>query len=155
MIVFEIPGKKTYRITNILMDLNGTLAVDGIIPEEVYGRLKRLSEKVNIIILTAGTHGKVDEIKTRGLKVTLIEKGKEAERKRDYLEKLGKETCAAIGNGANDYLMMKRSALSIGVIYHEGACKKTMDICDVIVNSPEDALDLFLFPKRMVATLRN
>ena len=40
----DIPGYKELNITTLLLDYNGTIATDGIIPESVKSRLKELAE---------------------------------------------------------------------------------------------------------------
>ena len=39
----EIPGYKTMDLKYLILDYNGTIAKDGIIPESVKERLKKLS----------------------------------------------------------------------------------------------------------------
>jgi len=67
---------------------------------------------------------------------------------------LGKEKCVAIGNGANDVLMLKQSAIGICVIGKEGASSEAVQHSDIVVYDINDALDLLLNPKRIIATLR-
>ena len=62
MIEIIIPGFKTLKLKNLVFDLNGTLATDGVIPEKVIQKLNKLKQFLNIFIITAGTHGKLDEI---------------------------------------------------------------------------------------------
>jgi len=62
MISVKIPGEGTLQIEHVIFDVNGTLAVDGILLPEVLSLLKILSEKVKIHLLTANTHGKQSEI---------------------------------------------------------------------------------------------
>ena len=71
MITIDIPGWGNMDIENILLDLNGTIATDGKIPTEVRGKIKSLSDKVRIYILTADTQGTVDG-EIRDLKAKLI-----------------------------------------------------------------------------------
>ena len=60
----------------------------------------------------------------------------------------------AIGNGANDQLMLKRAHLGIAVIGLEGASMLTLQSADLVVNKIEDALGLLIEPQRLKATLR-
>ena len=55
MINIEIPGRGEYEIKNAVFDYNGTVAVNGDMSENTMENLKKLSEFVNIYILTAGT----------------------------------------------------------------------------------------------------
>jgi len=50
--------------------------------------------------------------------------------------------------------MFKEAALSICILGEEGTAVNALLNAHIIVNNINDALDLFLFPKRLVATLR-
>ena len=52
-----IPEYKTLELDTIFLDMNGTIAVDGVIPPSVKERLITLSEQFRIYVLTADTHG--------------------------------------------------------------------------------------------------
>ncbi len=88
------------------------------------------------------------------LAAILIPVQKQAEAKLDYIEKLGADTVVAVGNGANDAAMLERAALGIAVIGPEGAAAKTLQKADVVAPDIRSALELLLFPKRLIATLR-
>ena len=62
MITIKIPGYRTLCLQNLLLDYNGTIALDGEIPEPVREQLLRLSEEVDIYVLTADTHGTAAQI---------------------------------------------------------------------------------------------
>ena len=49
----DIPGYRTLHLKNLLLDYNGTIAVDGSIPQDVRQRLCQLSEYFDIYVLTA------------------------------------------------------------------------------------------------------
>ena len=61
MIGIDIPGWGNMDIENIVLDLNGTIATDGKIPFEIKEKIKSLSEKVKIYVLTADTQGTASE----------------------------------------------------------------------------------------------
>jgi soluble P-type ATPase len=61
----------------------------------------------------------------------------------------------SIGNGRNDQLMLKASALGIAVILAEGIAAETLLASDVVCTSIIDALDLLRNPLRLTATLRS
>ena len=60
----------------------------------------------------------------------------------------------AIGNGANDALMLKEAALGIAVNGGEGAAVAAILAADIYIPDILDALDLLLHPDRIRATLR-
>ena len=62
MLEIFIPGFKLLELKYLILDLNGTLATDGVIPEKVIQKLNKIKSILNIFIITAGTHGKLEEI---------------------------------------------------------------------------------------------
>jgi soluble P-type ATPase len=102
----DIPGSEPLRLDCLLLDVNGTLTDRATLIEGVQERLARLSEALDVRLLSADTFGSLDAIAEQlGLKAARISRGEE---KRAYLERLGPERCAAIGNGANDAAMLAR-----------------------------------------------
>ncbi|MGA1841710.1 MAG: HAD family hydrolase [bacterium] len=155
MIQIDIPGFRTLRIENLIMDFNGTIALDGNLLDGVNERLARLSNMLNLFILTADTFGLVEK-SCSGLpvKIKKLYPGHEADQKKAVLEDMGNDVTAAIGNGANDVKMLKRACLSIVVLSQEGLCTDALAEADICVPNACMGLDLLLFPKRIVATLR-
>lgn len=155
MLEVDVPGWKHLRIENLVLDLNGTLAVDGEVSTEVVERLEQLKEKLRLVVITAGTHGHLEELRgILGIEILKIEPGKEAEQKRDYVHKLGAEKTAAVGNGANDKLMLEEAALAVTVLEKEGLVSEIINSAHILVGDIRVALDLLLNPLRLVATLR-
>ena len=154
MIHMDIPGWGNMDIENILLDLNGTIATDGKIPTEVRGRINSLSDKVSIYILTADTQGTADE-EIRDLKAKLIKMPGEDSKngKLEFIKDLEIERTVAIGNGNSDQLILKEAGLGIAVLGDEGMSVSAMKNADIVVKTISDALDLFLKPKRLLATL--
>lgn len=151
----EIQGYKTLELSCLLLDYNGTIAVDGMIPEEVKESLRMLSEQFQIYVLTADTHGTAEQM-CREIPVTIMTfpNAKAMDAKLEIVRKLGEEKCVALGNGRNDGLMCRACALSIAVIGREGAYSKLVQDADICVTSIMDGLELLRKPKRLVATLR-
>jgi len=155
MIEIEIPGRYNFSLEHLLLDVNGTIALDGVIIDGVKDRLAELSQKINIYIVTANTNNNADYLQNElGIEPHIISPGQEASQKLFLANMLGKEKCVAIGNGANDMLMLKQSAIGICVIGKEGASAEAVQHSDVVVYGINDALDLLLYPKRLIATLR-
>ena len=151
----EIPGYKTLELKYLVLDYNGTIALDGKISESVKERLKELAKEFAIYVLTADTHGTARQM-CEGLPVEIMTFPSDAamHEKLRILKDLGPENCVAIGNGRNDILMCQTAELSVAIIGQEGACSKLIGATDVCVTSIEDGLDLLLSPKRLIATLR-
>jgi len=155
MIEFIIPGRGEIQIQHLVCDVNGTLAIDGQLIEGVARDLKILSDRLTIHLLTADTHGKQAWIDQQlGLKAVRIEPGNEANKKAAYVRELGPEYVAAIGQGANDERMLETAAIGICILSTEGTAVSTLMTADLVVKDIEGALDLFLKPLRLVATLR-
>lgn len=155
MIAFDIPGFGSMELDYLVMDYNGTLAVDGIFIPGVKERLITLAGKLNLHIITADTFGLVKK-QTAGLPLTvdIIMKENQAAEKLKYIRKLGLQKTAAIGNGRNDGLMLEAARLGIACIQAEGAAGHTIAKADIIVKDINDALDLLINPLRLKATLR-
>jgi soluble P-type ATPase len=155
MIHVDIPGYKILRMENLIMDFNGTIALDGRLMDGVEERLARLSNDLNLFILTADTFGLVEK-SCAGLPVHIqkLQKGREADQKKDVLTQMGCDRTAAMGNGANDIMMLETACLSIIILGQEGLCTAGLSGADICVPDPCAGLDLFLFPKRIMATLR-
>lgn len=156
MIEISLPGRDfDIKIHHLMLDVNGTLTVDGQLIPGVKERIELLKEHVEIYLLTADTFGKgaeaAAELGTSFKRVDADEGGFD---KRYFLLDLGKEHTAAIGNGYNDIYMLKEAALGIAVIGREGCSVEAIKRADIVVNDINDGLDLLLNPQRIVATLR-
>ncbi|HII70311.1 TPA: HAD family hydrolase [Methanopyrus kandleri] len=157
MIEVEIPGRGELRLEHLVLDYNGTIASGGKLLESVVEPLQELTEIVHVVVASADTYGTVeDELNDAGLDIEVyrVSAGNEREDKAELIEELGPEVCAAVGNGANDELMLRRAALGICVIGPEGACSRTLLNADVVVREPREALELLLDPKALRATMR-
>lgn len=151
----DIPDYKMLELEYLVLDLNGTIAIDGEISQTVKERLTALSEILKIYVLTADTHGNAKE-KCKNIPVMIhtFPKRGALKEKLAIVEQLGAEKCVSIGNGRNDKFMCRESGLSIAVMEKEGMSGELFAEVDVCVRSIEDALDLLLYPKRLIATLR-
>ena len=155
MIEITIPGRGELCLQHLVLDVNGTLAVDGQLIEGVIKRISNLKTKFDIHMLTANTHGAQSRIDHYlNLQAVQIAKGNEGEQKAAYVEKLGSQNVVAIGQGANDALMLRRAELGICVLSVEGTAKAVVDACDLLMPDINSALDLFEYPLRLIASLR-
>jgi soluble P-type ATPase len=155
-ISIDVPGRGPLRIEALLIDVNGTLGVDGRVAPEVTERLRRLAERIRVVVATADTFGTArDEVSVPGVEVVVLGPGSGAAQKETLLQELGAETSAAVGNGYNDHRMVGGAALGIAVVGREGAYGDTVRSATVVVADVADALDLLLVPKRLIATLRD
>jgi P-type E1-E2 ATPase len=155
MIRFSIPGLGDYTFEHLVMDVNGTLAIDGLLIEGVPAKISSLREQLTIHLLTADTHGRQTILDQQlGLTATRITPGGESAQKAEYIHRLGSERVAAIGQGANDAQMLAAARLGICVMSVEGVAKETLLASDLIAPTILSALELFETPMRIVASLR-
>jgi soluble P-type ATPase len=148
----SIPGRGDLRLEHLLLDVNGTLTNRGVLLEGVEARLVRVSDALDIRLVSADTFGTLDAIAER-LKVVAV-RASGGEEKVRVLDELGRERCVVIGNGANDVPALAAAALAIAVLGPEGASADALRSADVVCGSVADALDLLLDPKALSATLR-
>lgn len=155
MLEVVIPGRPILRFSHIVMDFNGTMAVDGVLLPGVEDRLNRLAGFLSVHILTADTCGTVHDA-CRGInaQVGVLAEVVGAKEKQRFVNELGAEAVVAVGNGANDALMLAAAGLGIAVVGPEGACAKTLVGADIVVINVNDGLDLLLNPRRLVASWR-
>ena len=155
LLELPIPGREPLRVSHLVLDYNGTLALDGNLLPGVSDRLTALAGRVGVHVVTADTFG-LAAVQLGSLPVTLqiIGAGDQAKAKLDLVESLGPAGVVAIGNGANDRLMLERAALGICIVGAEGAATATLLASDVAVRGPTEAFDLLLHPGRLAATLR-
>jgi soluble P-type ATPase len=154
MLTVDIPGRGRLEIAHLVLDLNGTLAVDGVVAETVVERLQALSRIVQVHVVTADTFGTAARLHGLGVHVQVLEPGDQIEAKAAFVRALGAAHTLAIGNGSNDESMVREAAAGIAVVGREGASGRTVLAADVVIGRIEDAFDLLLFPKRLIATLR-
>jgi soluble P-type ATPase len=109
---------------------------------------------VTVHILTADTFGTASRLAGLGAQLTVLGPGDQSQAKATAIRAFGPAHTAAIGNGMNDEAMLRDAALGILVMGQEGAAVRSLLAADLVVTSINDALDLFRFPKRLVASLR-
>ncbi len=155
MIEMNIPGRGKVQIDYLVCDVNGTLAVDGVLLPGVISMLKKIKDTLQVFLITANTHGKQGRINEElGIEAVLIQKNEEKEQKRKFISSLGSERVIAIGQGANDAGMLKDAAIGICVQSEEGTAATAIMAADILVKDTITALQLIQHPMRLVATLR-
>jgi len=155
MIEIDVPGWGLLRITDVVLDVNGTIAVDGRLVEGVAGRLAALRTAVAVHLVTADTTGQQAALDAElGLRAERIAAGQEREQKAALVRALGATSVCMIGNGANDVEPLREAALGIAVLGEEGVAVEAVEAANVLAPSINAALDLLLHPLRLRATLR-
>ena len=159
MLSVKIPGREELQLSHLVLDYNGTIALDGEIIEAIRPRLAVLAEALSISVITADTHGTAAK-KCEGLplQVLTFPTTQVGDIKAEQCKKLeGGVVC--IGNGFNDIPQQPLHGLSQCrqrkiVMGNEGCCGALLAHCDIVVKSIEDALDLLIRTDRLRATLR-
>ena len=156
MIEVDIPGYKTLRLEHLVLDHNGTLAVDGILAQGVKDCLIKLASDLQVHVITADTFGKAKaQLEGIPCRLSILSTDDQDIGKLEYIKNLDPDRCVCIGNGRNDRLMLLRAALGISVILDEGAAVQTLQAADVLCTGIVPALELLLNPLRLTATLRS
>ena len=156
MIDVDIPGFKPLHVEHLVLDYNGTLAVDGEPIDGVGKRLNDLAEVLRIHVITADTFGKAKaRLKNIECTVIVLQGDNQHEQKLAFVNTLNAQHTVCIGNGRNDRRMLNAAALGIAVIQQEGASSEALLAAHLVVKDINSALDVLLNPKRLLATLRS
>ncbi len=151
----EIPGFGNLNLDCIVLDFTGTLSVNGTLIPGVENRLKHLAKSFTIHVLTADTFGKAAQaLQELPVDLTIMTESPEDRFKESFVERIGASRVAALGNGNNDRLMLKKAGLGIAVMEGEGCSSQALMHADLVVRSIGEGLDLLTQPLRIRAGLR-
>jgi soluble P-type ATPase len=155
MVKVEIPGYGPLELEHFVTDFSGTLSEDGVVLPGLREKLNELSSKLKIHVLTSDTFGRAEK-ELKGVNCILhILKGEgHVFQKEKYVLNLGADKVVALGNGNNDVSMLRTAKLGICVCLKEGCSVEALTASKIFVLSPADAIDLLLYTKRLIATLR-
>lgn len=155
MLAITIPGFKELVLHHALLDYNGTLAVDGLLIDEVAEQLNTLSEHLFIHVITGDAYGTArSELANVNCTLTILSEENQAFEKQAYLHQLNPEETVVIGNGRNDCYALKDAALGIAILSAEGVSGEAILAADIILPSILHALELLHRPHRLMGTLR-
>lgn len=155
MIHVSIPGRGDITVEYVVFDVNGTIALDGAIDMHIKEKLRALAKLTGVYLLTADTYGTIEgEMGGTDIAIKKVSTPEEDRQKATFIEELGAQNTIAIGNGANDRLMLKTAALGICVIAEEGASTQAVESADIVVYGRDAVFGLLENPKRIAATLR-
>jgi soluble P-type ATPase len=151
-----VPEGEMLDLRYLLLDLNGTLALDGRPLPGVIPALREVSRVLSVRILTADTFGTSAQVAAAaGVPVEPLPPGRPGgPAKEAVVRALGASRVAAMGNGVNDGPMLAAAALGIAVLGPEGLARPAWEAARLVVPDPLSGLELFLYPDRLVATLR-
>ncbi|MFN8628655.1 MAG: ATPase P [Candidatus Binatia bacterium] len=150
-ITFQLPGEENVTVTHLVVDFNGTLAVDGTLIDGVDARLREIAHRLEITVVTADTFGTARRaVSSLPVLVHTVATGVDKAR---CVSNLGGGV-VVVGNGRNDAGMFRVATLAIAVLGREGLAPELLGTAAVIVKDIRDALDLLIKPTRLIATRR-
>jgi P-type E1-E2 ATPase len=153
-LMIEIPGWQRLALEHLVLDLNGTMALDGALLPGVAEAVEQLGEDLTCHLVTADTFGTAVRLFGPKVTVQVIQPGDEGAQKLAIVNSLGADSVAALGNGANDVDMLGAAALGIAVVGFECAAGAAILAADLVAPGPLAALELLLKPDRLRASLR-
>ena len=153
MLALNIPGRGQFICSHLVLDFNGTIAFNGELITGVAERITLLSKDLSIHVITADTNGTVArQCSGLPISVEILRSDDHTGEKGEFVR--GLEGVICMGNGANDEAMFTESDIAIAVAGREGCATATLLKSDMLIDNINDALDLLLNPKRVIATLR-
>jgi soluble P-type ATPase len=154
MISIQRPGMGNLDIHFVLLDFEGTLAMDGRVHPKAKDKVNLLSKRATIYIVTKSSKEKVDEtLRKMKVEILYVTEGDSSQQKLNVLQRLGPHQTAVIGNGLDDARIMEQAGLGMCVIGKEGSSAEAVAKADLVVTHVLDALDFLLKPLRQRATL--
>jgi len=156
MIDLDIPGYGHLTLEHLVLDYNGTLAVDGGLLPGVKSILNTLAGSLTVHVITADTFGRAAAgLEGVNCRLSVLPEGRQDKAKADVVQQLGPTGTVCIGNGRNDAAMLSAAAVGIAVILAEGASGVSLAAADVVCTDIVSALELLMHPLRLTATLRS
>ena len=151
----KIPNYKDLELLHIVLDYNGTIAKDGILLKSVQDILADLTQHYRVHVITADTFGSVKEqLTSYDVSIKILSSSNHTLEKAEYIKELLAKNCVAFGNGNNDAEMLSTAEIGGAILGDEGCATQTLLKSDITCKSIKEALELFLYTKRLVATLR-
>jgi soluble P-type ATPase len=146
-------GVGEINLDTIILDLNGTLAVDGKLVEGVIGRINKLKELGFKLYLFTGDQRGTASQQAAELGIEIMFAKTTAE-KAECSKRCNFETTVAIGNARIDIGTFENSKIKIATLQKEGIHAAIINHVDIIIPSINDALDLLINPDSFNATMR-
>ena len=127
MVTASIPEWGELSLEYLLVDFNGTTAFNGQMKQTVRELLDEVSQHVKVYVVSSDSYESIDKEAAGSFTVRKVSTGSD---KADLVRHLGPEHVVAIGNGANDAMMLREAALGIAVIGEEGSAASVLKEAD-------------------------
>ncbi len=151
MSAIEIPGLGPLSFRHVLIDMNGTLARDGVLLPGTVELLTAVSDRYHCLVLTGDTFGTAGRLRDEiPCDLQIVVRGGDKAAVARSLE----GGVAAIGNGRNDVPMFEAAVLAIGILGPEGLAREALLTAHIVVPDIAAAMGLLLEDRRIVGTLR-
>jgi soluble P-type ATPase len=155
----EIPGFGDRTIRTLVSDYTGTLSGGGKLSPGVRERLLRLDPLIDIHVLTSDTFGTVrNEFANVPVAIQVLDGDRHDLKKQDFVQSLDRQSVFALGNGANDRLMLRvvrdGGGIAVAVDNGEGCSTDAIAGANLLIHGAANALDLLLEPRALKAGLR-
>ena len=150
---FILNTGKSIELDSIALDLNGTLAIGGIVKETTRKKIALLKKKgFKIFLISGDARGNASKIAEElGIQLFIAKNSRE---KLTAVKKIPSKNIVAIGNARIDLGMFKKAKLKIITLQAEGIHSSIILKADIIVPNINDALDLFIDEKRFLSTMK-
>lgn len=150
---YDVPEVGEVTIKTVILDLNGTLSINGTISDRTKELLKELTKReVEIVLLTGDQRGTAKALCSE-LDISFVRCKNSAE-KSEASKRFDKNTTAAIGNARIDIGTFENAIVSIATLQAEGIHAEIIPYVDIIVPTIENALEILLDPNSFAATMR-
>lgn len=150
---YIVPGEGEIELDTIILDLNGTLSVNGKIPDGVKDKLAKLKELgYQIYLFTGDQRGTADEL-TKSLGISFL-KTKNTQEKEEAAINLDHGKTVAIGNARIDIGTFNHARIRIATLQSEGIHAGIIPFIDILAPSIVDAFNLLIDPDTFSATMR-
>lgn len=154
MISIHRSGMESLEIQSVLIDFEGTLAIDGRVHPKSKDKVNLLSRRTTIYIVVKSSRENAEKtLKKMKVEILYVTEEDSSQQKLDLLQRLGPRQTAVIGNGLDDVRIMEQAGLGMCVIGKEGSSAEAMAKADLVFTDILDALDFLLKPLRQRATL--
>ncbi len=156
MLQIDIPDFGQLQLEHLVMDYNGTMAVDGEPIQGIRRRVDKLALQLQVHVITADTFGKVQaRLEDWACSVKILGQEDQVGQKLAFIQELGATNCVCVGNGRNDRMMLEAAGLGLAVMLEEGTSRESLLSADIALPGIIPALDLLINPLRLTATLRS